>query len=279
MATPLDWKTTAVKPLGIGGCGLALTWVKSLDPNDPVLEVMVKVGPGPAASIDDPSCEAYPVPITPNGQRFIQAFGRLSVTVSWFARTASTQGSLWIPGPRVDAYLVDIAGEPVPYLKEWVVKTLQASEEVSRPLGLSPTGGPRDKVVIRGAYPRDTFPPPCVSVQHESAPTSERMAGDAAGGGLTRQIVMDSYNILLWSRTPEEREQLAPWFTRALQTVQALSPHVGLMEVTFDTAESEDFSGQFVDAPLFVLSARMSGRLAIPSRVDAGQGFQGVYTC
>jgi hypothetical protein len=273
MALPI-WNSYAVRPLGFGGMALFCAWVlpASSLPADAILEVLAKVGPTEAATPADLGSAAVSVPLGKNAEAWEKGLSSGPCVVSWFARTAAG----WQKGPAVAADLSPTWTSEFAYVKPWVIETLQQLEGETLPLGAD------EHVSIRGAYPRDTFPPPCISVSFEAAPQGQKLIGDHAKTlSPTRVQERQPWNVtismVLWSLTPEERDLLAPWFLQSMQALSYLAPYNNLAEPSFNINESEDFSGALMEKPLFMITCSLSGimwsSLNLPTR-----NFQGHLT-
>ena len=257
MAAPV-WKTYAVRPSGFGGIATFWSWVQpgSEDDADAVLEIRAKVGPAATTNPSDPTLPTVTLPLDPNGQVYAQGLLAGAATVSWFARTASG----WSAGPVREVDLSPSWDSMFDYPKAWVVRLLQLLEGETAPLGAG------RRLQIRTAYPRDAFPPPCISVNFEASPASSLMLGDVASkkGPQTveeRRAWTVTFGINLWCLEPEERDELAPWLLRAMQALVHLAPYNNLSEPTYSISESEDFSGSKLERALFVTSCQLSGTM------------------
>jgi len=269
MAAPV-WNSYAIRPLGFPGMATLTAWVLpgSEVSTDAIVEVVGKVGPAAVALITDPTAVSVAIDLGTNTSSFTQdLFFSGPTIVSWFAKDAA---GIWHKGPEITADLSSSWGAAFPYLKGWAIKTLQTLT-LDRPPVL-PDGR---KVTIRGSYPRDTFPLPCMSIQFEAAPQGQRGLGDM-GRPLSTQVMREetpwnvSLRMVLWAEFPEERDTLAPWFIEQMQGLAALAPFAGLAEPSFNLSESEDFSAALMEKPLFMLSCGLNGtlwsRLTLPQR-------------
>lgn len=268
MAAPI-WNSYAIRPLGFPGVATFTAWVEpgSLLSTDAIQAVTAKVGTAAVALVTDPSAASVSVNLGPNESTFSEDLLSGAAVVSWFAQDAA---GVWHKGPEVNVDLSSSWGSDFPYLKGWAIKTLQKLALDHVP----PLPGER-KVAIRGAYPRDTFPLPCMSVQFEAAPQGQRSLGDM-GRPLSTQVMREetpwtvSLRMVLWSEFPEDRDTLAPWFIETMQALSSLAPYAGLAEPSFNLSESEDFSAALMEKPLFLLSCGLNGtlwsRMTLPQR-------------
>jgi hypothetical protein len=256
MAAPV-WNSYAIRPIGFPGAASFVGWVLpgSDAPADAILGVRALVGAAGVATATDPTAIAVPLDVLTNAEAYAQGLIAGPAVVSWFARIASG----WVKGPEVAVDLSTGWSASFPYIKGWAIKTLQTLA-----LDKPPTLPGDRKVTIRGAYPRDTFPIPCMSVQFEASPQGQRSLGDL-GRPVSVQVAREevpwniSLRMVLWSEFPEERDTLAPWFIETMQALSALAPYAGLAEPTFNLSESEDFSASLMEKPLFMLSCGLNG--------------------
>jgi hypothetical protein len=254
MASPV-WNSFAARSLGIGGIGQFCAWVLpgSEDLADAVSAVAVLVADAQVAW-GDPAAVRVDLPLGMNGLAFQDGLKAGPVVVSFFAQI--TTG--WVAGPVVALDLTKDWTAQFEYPKIQVVDTLQQIERDIQPLG------PDLRLEIRGSYPRDDVPMPCVSVQFESSPQSQRLLADSAQAlDATTLECRLPWNVTLtqqmWCETPEDRDSLAPWFQSAMTALMLLAPFRNFAEPSFQLQESEDFSRALTEKPLFILAGTLSG--------------------
>jgi len=251
------WNSYAIRPMGFGGIAILCAWVLpgSTASADAILEVRAKVGLVAVTDPADTSAVSVAVPVGQNKEVYAQGLESGPCVVSWFARIESG----WVAGPQISADLSSSWVSSFDYIKPWAVRLLQQLEAETAPLT------PK-KVNVRGAYPRDTFPMPCISVTFEAMPQGQTLLGDIARPvddthTEERKPWTVSLTVVLWSETPEERDLLAPWFLRCMQALSYLAPYNNLAEPSYNLTESEDFSGQYLEKPLFIVSGNLSGTM------------------
>lgn len=263
MAAAPTWNTYAIRPLGFTGACLIASWIVP-DPSDTLLAACVLVGTGTPSGVNDPAFTRLNLELHTDGNGF-DYFDQLPGTAGLtFAFFSETQALGWVTGPSRTVSLVDDIQDPsFPYFKPWIVQNLQASAAIMAPLG------PSKPIHVRGAFPRDTHPKPCISVQASATPLNEQVIGDlkrALGAfnsspqslELGRQWSLQ-FSIVLWTDSPEIRDQLVPWFGSALARLVELAPFQGLVQPVYSIEETEDFSGSVSETPLFIASASLSG--------------------
>jgi hypothetical protein len=263
------WKTYAVTPLGFAGIATFLTWVVAGD--SPILEVAAFVDTVPTTDPTHLPSTAVKVPLnqTPNAAVYAEGLPYPLATVSWFTRTAAG----WVAGPvRTDIAITSTWEGAFPYPKTWAIELLQKLERETQPLG--------SKILaIRGGYPRDSFPVPCISLLFEANPTGALMVGDIGqelsytqnrevrGWDITLQVI-------LWCDTPEDRDMLIPWLGKVTQALIHLAPYQQFSDPTFNITETEDFTGSKAEMPLFIGMVTITGKtwsnIDVPMRNPQG---------
>jgi hypothetical protein len=268
------WKTFAIEPLGFGGIATFVTWTMagSDDPNDQILELAAFCD---IAQVTDPlhlpaTAVKVALDLGKNKETYFEGIPSPSCVVSWFALTPLG----WQAGPVRTAINTGPSWTAsYPYPKIWVVQMLQQLERESLPLGAGKT------LAIRSAYPRDTFPTPCISVNFDAAPMGQQLIGD-----ISRQINSQrieerkgwsiNISVILWAETPEERDSLIPWLGEVAQALVHLAPYQNIAEPNYHISESEDFTGSKDERPLFIGMAQITGivwsRLEVPVRNPKG---------
>lgn len=264
MATP-TWKSYAVRPSGIGGAASLCSWVVagSDAAADAILEVCALVS-DKAVSWGDTSAKRADFDVDRNAISFDYGFPAGPAVASFFARTAAG----WIAGPSVSVDISPTAKIDFAYPKNWVIDVLQRIERDFKPWG-------ETRLEIRGSFPRDNIPLPCISVQFEASPQGQKVLGNIARDiTLTSALLRIPWNVNLtmqvWCETPEDRDKLAPWFHSALDLLADMAPHQGFDEPVHQFNENEDYSMAFYEKPIFLLVGTLSGicwsSLTLPDR-------------
>jgi hypothetical protein len=265
MASPV-WKSYAARPLGIGGAAQFCGWAHhgSEDPADKVLAVAALAAPT-GVSWGDQTAVQVDLPLGKNGLTFRQGLAAGPLVASFFAQTAAG----WQAGPAVALDLAPTWVAEFDSPKPWAIDTLKEIEADSHPLGLD------TRLEVRGSYPRDDIPLPCLSVQFEASPQAQKLLGNLAQSLAVQteeqRIPWDvSLTMQVWCETPEDREMLAPWFGSAMQVLSYLAPFGNLSEPGYQFQESEDFSRQFMEKPIFLITGTLTGivwsKLTLPAR-------------
>jgi hypothetical protein len=253
MASPV-WNSHATRPLGVGGMAMFCGWVVagSSAANDAILDVVALIAPA-QVSWGDASATMVHVPLGTNGLAFESGIPSLPRVISWFAQTPLG----WVAGPVDSVDFASSWSSSFNYPKHWAVDFLQQLERDTAPLGAT-------RLEIRSSFPRDDIPLPCISVQFEASPQSQKILGNMAKS-LTATTFEEripwnvSLSLQLWCDTPEERDVLAPWYLGCMQALSAVAPHNAMDEPIFQFQENEDFSMGFYDRPLFLLTGNLSG--------------------
>jgi hypothetical protein len=263
------WKSYAIEPLGFAGIATFLTWVVAGD--EPILEAAAFVD---TVQVTDPEHLAstalkVPLSLAPNTKVYAEGLPNPACVVSWFTRTASG----WVAGPvRTGIQTASTWDGAFPYPKTWAIELLQKLERETRPLG--------DKVLaIRGGYPRDSFPIPCISLLFEASPSGAMMVGDI-GQELSYTLNRENkgwditLQVILWCDTPEDRDNLVPWLGKITQALTHLAPYNQFSDPNFNISETEDFTGSKAEIPLFIAMVTITGKtwsnLDVPQRIPQG---------
>lgn len=268
MAVP-TWKSYAARPLGLGGAVQVCGWAEagSCDPTDAVLTTAVLLSPTPVSWGDSTATRLdLPSPPIKNGLGYEAGLAAGPMTACFFAETAAG----WQTGPVVTGFdLTSTWTAQFDYPKQWAVDTLKQMEKDTQPLGSS------TRLEIRSSFPRDDIPLPCLSVQFEAAPQAQKILGNLAQS-LSTQVEEQripwnvQLTIVCWAETPEDRDMLAPWFGEVMQALAALAPFTNLAEPVYQFQESEDFSRQLMEKPIFLLTGTLTGilwsKLTLPAR-------------
>jgi hypothetical protein len=229
-------------------------WVDagSAFPEDVILDVAALIAPAQVAW-GDPSAVVVHVPVGINGMAFETGILAAARVVSWFAQTSTG----WHAGPVDSVDFSSSWSSDFNYPKLWAVDFLQQLERDTTPLGTT-------RLEIRSSFPRDNIPLPCISVQFEASPQAQKIIGNMA-----KEITATTFqeripwnvnlSLQLWCDTPEERDDLAPWYLGCMQALAAVAPHNAMEEPVFQFQENEDFSMGFYDRPIFLLTGNLSG--------------------
>ena len=257
----LSFDTYLVRPLLPGGTGQIQTAIKVS--GDVLERVIVKLGATAAAHWNDAAFATVEIPlgITPGDgsmryASFTQALATDAVVAKWFAKL--TTGG-WVAGPAVaNIDLTSKYSAAFPWLKTTIIDLL-------RQLALEAPPSLQDgrSLAVRGAFPRDSFGLPAMSVQLTAVPTGIQSIGDAdeipnLAGQTARKARGYNVNvdIISWTDQPEEREIIAPWLGSALTVLADTLPYFGAHEPTFSVNESEDF--ETLKVPAFLVTGSLN---------------------
>jgi hypothetical protein len=258
---PVAFDTYLVRPLLTGGSGQIQTAMRVT--GDVLERVVVKIGGAPAASVDDPLLVSVEIDLGDNPgdgslryATFHKALADADVVASWFAKL--TTGG-WVAGPIVDS--IDLTAKyssNFPWLKTQIIDLLQQIQE-ERP----PAFRQNRAMTIRGAFPRDSFGLPAMSVQLTTTPSGAQLIGDTDRvGTLTGQPkhwargFNATVDIIAWTDQPEERDVIAEWLGGALMVLVETLPFFGAAEPTFTINESEDFES--LKTPAFLVTGTLN---------------------
>jgi hypothetical protein len=258
---PVTFDTYLVRPLLPGGTGQLQTAVTVT--GDVLERVVVKIGLAPAASHDDPLLATVEIPLGDapgNGDlcyaAFMKAVASDVAVATWFAKL--TTGG-WVTGPVVDS--IDLTPKYTayfPWLKPKVIDLIQQINDEKPPAFRQGR-----ELTIRGAFPRDGFGLPAMSVQFTAVPTGVQLIGDTDSSGTIVGEVKHwargfnvTVDLVSWSDQPEERDVIAEWLGGALMVLVETLPFFGASEPTFSINESEDFES--LKTPAFLVTGSLN---------------------
>jgi hypothetical protein len=257
----LTWSTYLIRPLLLGGTGQVTLNVE--ESGDTLQRCIALIGAAPATAWNDPACMAVELNLgdspgdgSTTKTPFRGVTSSSTAVVSFFSQEA-TAG--WVAGPVVTG--VDLShhyDSLFPWAKQIVVDMLKQIA-----LENPPALADGRLVAVRVAFPRDSAPLPCVSVQMSSASTNHELLGDMdSNPNIVGKTAKRSrgYNITLdligWATEPEQREILAPWLASALNLLVPMLEFYGFEMPSFNLQESEDF--ETLGFPVFLITGSLS---------------------